>query len=169
MGRVRSCEDPLVFGELRARSHGLKMSHQNGSISRCVPIGCLRRRCATWRNAPACAAPTTPIIAVDEGREGVRPPGLAAPRPPVLPFLGERAVHALDLAVLPKAVGPGAEVADPSETSRPLNSPLRQPGPLSVMARSTRTSSPAKKRSRRAMNAAHVPFRSSARARRRRQ
>ena len=56
---------------------------------------------------------TLPIIAVDEGREGVRPPGLAVPRPPVLPLLRERAVHALDLAVLPGAVRPRVDMADP--------------------------------------------------------
>lgn len=49
---------------------------------------------------------TRPIIVLDEGREGVRPPGLALPRPSVLPFLRDGAVHPLHLAVLPRAVGP---------------------------------------------------------------
>lgn len=49
---------------------------------------------------------TFPIIVLDEGWEGVSPPSLASVGAGVLPFLGERAVHALDFAVLPGAVGP---------------------------------------------------------------
>lgn len=51
-----------------------------------------------------------PIVALDEGREGVRPPGLALPCPSVLPLLRDGAVHPLHLAVLPRAVGPRVDV-----------------------------------------------------------
>lgn len=54
---------------------------------------------------------TFPIIVFDEGGQGGSPARLAVPRPGVLPFLGQRAVHALDLAVLPEAVGPRADMA----------------------------------------------------------
>lgn len=49
---------------------------------------------------------------LDEGGQGVRPARLAAPRPGVLPLLGQRAVHALDLVVLSGAEGPGVDMAD---------------------------------------------------------
>lgn len=54
---------------------------------------------------------TLPIIVFDEGGQGGSPARLAVPRPGVLPFLGQRAVHALDLAVLPGAVGPRVDMA----------------------------------------------------------
>lgn len=49
---------------------------------------------------------TLPIVALDEGREGGRSLGLAAPGPGVLPLLRDGAVHPLHLAALPRAVGP---------------------------------------------------------------
>lgn len=54
---------------------------------------------------------TLPIIVFDEGGQGGSPARLAVPCPGVLPFLGQRAVHALDLAVLPGAVGPRVDMA----------------------------------------------------------
>ena len=54
---------------------------------------------------------TLPIIVFDEGGQGGSPARFAVPRPGVLPFLGQRAVHALDLAVLPGAAGPRADMA----------------------------------------------------------
>ena len=45
-------------------------------------------------------------VMMDPGRIGFAPVGAG-----VLPFLGERAVHALDLAVLPGAVGPRVDMA----------------------------------------------------------
>ena len=53
-----------------------------------------------------------PIVAVDEWGEGGRPLPLARVGARVLPLLRERPVHALDLAVLPGAVGPGVPVRD---------------------------------------------------------
>lgn len=55
---------------------------------------------------------TVPIVALDEGREGGRPLGLAVPGPGVPPLLGDRPVNPLDLAVLPGAEGPGVDMAD---------------------------------------------------------
>ena len=53
-----------------------------------------------------------PIVAVDEGGEGGGPLPLARVGARVLPLLRERPVHALHLAVLPGAVGPGVPVRD---------------------------------------------------------
>ncbi len=66
-----------------------------------MPIGCLRRRCATWAAGPRTRCADAPNYSAR----------LAVPRPGVLPFLGQRAVHALDLAVLPGAVGPRVDMA----------------------------------------------------------
>ena len=64
------------------------------------------------RQAPARAVRTAPIVMLDVGGQGLGPARLAVPRTPVLPLLGERPVHALDLAVLPGAEGARVEVAD---------------------------------------------------------
>ena len=55
---------------------------------------------------PAGAVRPVPIAAVHVGPQGLRPGGLALPRPGVLPLLCECPVHAPDPAVLPGAVGP---------------------------------------------------------------
>lgn len=47
---------------------------------------------------------------LDEGRERRRPLGLGRVRAGVLPLLGDRPVHALDLAVLPGAERPRVDV-----------------------------------------------------------
>lgn len=57
---------------------------------------------------------TVPIVALDEGGQGRGPARLALPGAPVLPLLGEGAVHALDLPVLPGAVGARVLVLDPA-------------------------------------------------------
>lgn len=61
---------------------------------------------------PAGAVRTGPIIVLDVGGQGRGPARLALPGAPVLPLLGEGAVHALDLPVLPGAVGARVHVAD---------------------------------------------------------
>lgn len=73
---------------------------------------------------------TVPIIVLHVGREGARPPGLAVPRPGVLPFPGERAFHALDLAVLPRAEGSGADTADALRFRQRVELPAAVPRPV---------------------------------------
>lgn len=54
-----------------------------------------------------------PIVALDEGRQGLGPLALAPPCPGVLPLLRDRPVHPLDPAVLPRAERPRVDVAGP--------------------------------------------------------
>ena len=85
------------------------------SGTRCyVPRRCLRRLCATSGQAPARAVRTDPIVALDEGCQGLGPGILALPGAGVLPLPRERPVHALDLAVLPGAEGPRVLVPYPA-------------------------------------------------------
>lgn len=51
-------------------------------------------------------------MALDEGREGGRPPGLVLPYPSVLSLLRDHAAHPLHLAVLPWAERPRVDVPD---------------------------------------------------------
>lgn len=61
---------------------------------------------------------TLPIVVLDEGVQGLGPGPLALPCAGVLPFLRERSVHALDLAVLPGAEGPRVLVLYPQRVER---------------------------------------------------
>lgn len=69
---------------------------------------------------------TVPIVALDEGCQGLGPGILALPGAGVLPLSRERPVHALDLAVLPGAEGPRVLVPYPAgleqrvELARPV-------------------------------------------------
>ena len=69
---------------------------------------------------------TAPIVALDEGCQGLGPGILALPGAGVLPLSRERPVHALDLAVLPGAEGPRVLVPYPAgleqrvELARPV-------------------------------------------------
>lgn len=90
------------------------------------------------------------LKSMNEGREGVRPPGLALPSPSVLPLLRDDTVHPPHLTVLPRAVGPRVDVPSPRGriphgpsgrdrpgSSRPSWRP-RGPAPRASRARSVR-------------------------------
>lgn len=97
-------------------------------------------------NPPARAVRTAPIVVLDEGEQGLGPGRLAVPRPAVLPLPRERPAHALDLSVLPGAVGGARLWRTPRPASSELSSRPRYPGPLSVISRSTRTPMAARRR-----------------------
>lgn len=77
-----------------------------------------------------------PIIVLVEGRRGGCPADLVAPRPGVLPFLSQRTVHPLELAVLLGTERPVRTCRAFPDSIGVLNSPLRWPDPSPVTMQS---------------------------------
>lgn len=73
---------------------------------------------------------TRPIIVLDESRERRRPLGLGRVRAGVLPLLGDRPVHALDLAVLPGAERPRVDVPRAGRLQKPVELAAAVAGPV---------------------------------------